>query len=153
MGIEGAATFFKNSGKAVVGGLYDASADVVGVGQSAAELQFATKPLGGRVLPVDVGGMIARPVSLPARHRGRGQALDAGPTACCRAGEYSGLSSLSRNLASLPLFFPGGRGAALAGMTLPSVGHRVRQGATLSWASALRSPSAPRKASLSTQPS
>ena len=149
-GIEGVATFFKNSGKAMVGGLYDASAGVVGVGQSAAELlQFATKPLAGRVLPVDVGGMIARDLSA---YR---QGIEAEvkrwtrrPTACCRAGGIRGLSSLSRNLASLPLlFFPGGQGAALAGMTLLRRGRRVRQGrATLSWASArahLRRPQRP----------
>ena len=124
-GIEGVATFFKNSGKAMVGGLYDASAGVVGVGQSAAELlQFATKPLAGRVLPVDVGGMIARDLS--AYRQGiEAEAKRWTPQAdgVLSGGWYSGLSSLSRNLASLPLLFaPGGQGAALAGMTLPVAG-------------------------------
>lgn len=124
-GIEGVATFFKNSGKAMVGGLYDASAGVVGVGQSAAELlQFATKPLAGRVLPTDVGGMIARDLS--AYRRGiEAEAKRWTPQAdgVLSGGWYSGLSSLSRNLASLPLLFaPGGQGAALAGMTLPVAG-------------------------------
>ena len=124
-GIEGVATFFKNSGKAMVGGLYDASAGVVGVGQSAAELlQFATKPLAGRVLPTDVGGMIARDLS--AYRQGiEAEAKRWTPQAdgVLSGGWYSGLSSLSRNLASLPLLFaPGGQGAALAGMTLPVVG-------------------------------
>jgi hypothetical protein len=124
-GIEGVATFFKNSGKAMVGGLYDASAGVVGVGQSAAELlQFATKPLAGHVLPVDVGGMIARDLS--AYRQGiEAEAKRWAPQAdgVLSGGWYSGLSSLSRNLASLPLLFaPGGQGAALAGMTLPVAG-------------------------------
>ena len=124
-GIEGVATFFKNSGKAMVGGLYDASAGVVGVGQSAAELlQFATKPLAGRVLPTDVGGMIARDLS--AYRQGiEAEAKRWTPQAdgVLSGGWYSGLSSLSRNLASLPLLFaPGGQGAALAGMTLPVAG-------------------------------
>jgi len=124
-GIEGVATFFKNSGKAMVGGLYDASAGVVGVGQSAAELlQFATKPLAGRVLPTDVGGMIARDLS--AYRQGiEAEAKRWAPQAdgVLSGGWYSGLSSLSRNLASLPLLFaPGGQGAALAGMTLPVAG-------------------------------
>lgn len=124
-GIEGVATFFKNSGKAMVGGLYDASAGVVGVGQSAAELlQFATKPLAGRVLSVDVGGMIARDLS--AYRQGiEAEAKRWTPQAdgVLSGGWYSGLSSLSRNLASLPLLFaPGGQGAALAGMTLPVAG-------------------------------
>lgn len=124
-GIEGVATFFKNSGKAMVGGLYDASAGVVGVGQSAAELlQFATKPLAGRVLPTDVGGMIARDLS--AYRQGiEAEAKRWTPQAdgILSGGWYSGLSSLSRNLASLPLLFaPGGQGAALAGMTLPVAG-------------------------------
>ena len=124
-GIEGVATFFKNSGKAMVGGLYDASAGVVGFGQSAAELlQFATKPLAGRVLPVDVGGMIARDLS--AYRQGiEAEAKRWTPQAdgVLSGGWYSGLSSLSRNLASLPLLFaPGGQGAALAGMTLPVAG-------------------------------
>ena len=124
-GIEGVATFFKNSGRAMVGGLYDASAGVVGVGQSAAELlQFATKPLAGRVLPVDVGGMIARDLS--AYRQGiEAEAKRWTPQAdgVLSGGWYSGLSSLSRNLASLPLLFaPGGQGAALAGMTLPVAG-------------------------------
>lgn len=124
-GIEGVATFFKNSGKAMVGGLYDASAGVVGFGQSAAELlQFATKPLAGRVLPVDVGGMIARDLS--AYRQGiEADAKRWAPQAdgVLSGGWYSGLSSLSRNLASLPLLFaPGGQGAALAGMTLPVAG-------------------------------
>jgi len=124
-GIEGVATFFKDSGKAMVGGLYDASAGVVGVGQSAAELlQFATKPLAGRVLPTDVGGMIARDLS--AYRQGiEAEAKRWTPQAdgVLSGGWYSGLSSLSRNLASLPLLFaPGGQGAALAGMTLPVAG-------------------------------
>mgnify|MGYP000234515596 CR=1 FL=1 len=124
-GIEGVATFFKNSGKAMVGGLYDASAGVVGVGQSAAELlQFATKPLAGHVLPTDVGGMIARDLS--AYRQGiEAEAKRWTPQAdgVLSGGWYSGLSSLSRNLASLPLLFaPGGQGAALAGMTLPVAG-------------------------------
>lgn len=124
-GIEGVATFFKNSGKAMVGGLYDASAGVVGFGQSAAELlQFATKPLAGRVLPVDVGGMIARDLS--AYRQGiEAEAKRWAPQAdgILSGGWYSGLSSLSRNLASLPLLFaPGGQGAALTGMTLPVAG-------------------------------
>ena len=124
-GIEGVATFFKNSGRAMVGGLYDASAGVVGIGQSAAELlQFATKPLAGRVLPVDVGGMIARDLS--AYRQGiEAEAKRWTPQAdgILSGGWYSGLSSLSRNLASLPLLFaPGGQGAALAGMTLPVAG-------------------------------
>jgi len=124
-GIEGVATFFKNSGKAMAGGLYDASAGVVGVGQSAAELlQFATKPLAGRVLPTDVGGMIARDLS--AYRQGiEAEAKRWTPQAdgVLSGGWYSGLSSLSRNLASLPLLFaPGGQGAALAGMTLPVAG-------------------------------
>lgn len=124
-GIEGVATAFKSSGKAMVGGLYDASAGVVGVGQSAAELlQFATKPLAGRVLPVDVGGMIARDLS--AYRQGiEAEVKRWTPQAdgVLSGGWYSGLSSLSRNLASLPLLFaPGGQGAALAGMTLPVAG-------------------------------
>ena len=124
-GIEGVATFFKNSGKAMVGGLYDASAGVVGFGQSAAELlQFATKPLAGRALPVDVGGMIARDLS--AYRQGiEAEAKRWTPQAdgVLSGGWYSGLSSLSRNLASLPLLFaPGGQGATLAGMTLPVAG-------------------------------
>lgn len=124
-GIEGVATFFKDSGKAMVGGMYDASAGVVGVGQSAAELlQFATKPLAGRVLPTDVGGMIARDLS--AYRQGiEAEAKRWTPQAdgVLSGGWYSGLSSLSRNLASLPLLFaPGGQGAALAGMTLPVAG-------------------------------
>jgi len=124
-GIEGVATLFKNSGKAMVGGLYDASAGVVGFGQSAAELlQFATKPLAGRVLPTDVGGMIARDLS--AYRQGiEAEAKRWTPQAngVLSGGWYSGLSSLSRNLASLPLLFaPGGQGAALAGMTLPVAG-------------------------------
>lgn len=130
-GIEGVATFFKNSGKAMVGGLYDASAGVVGVGQSAAELlQFATKPLAGRVLPVDVGGMIARDLS--AYRQGiEAEAKRWTPQAdgILSGGWYSGLSSLSRNLASLPLLFaPGGQGAALAGMTLPVAGAEYGKG-------------------------
>lgn len=124
-GIEGVATFFKNSGKAMVGGLYDASAGVVGVGQSAAELlQFATKPLAGRVLPTDVGGMIARDLS--AYRQGiEAEAKRWTPQAdgVLSGGWYSGLSSLSRKLASLPLLFAtGGQSAALAGMTLPVAG-------------------------------
>lgn len=130
-GIEGVATFFKNSGKAMVGGLYDASAGVVGFGQSAAELlQFATKPLAGRVLPVDVGGMIARDLS--AYRQGiEAEAKRWTPRAdgILSGGWYSGLSSLSRNLASLPLLFaPGGQGAALAGMTLPVAGAEYGKG-------------------------
>lgn len=130
-GIEGVATFFKNSGKAMVGGLYDASAGVVGVGQSAAELlQFATKPLAGRVLPTDVGGMIARDLSA-YRQDIEAEAKRWTPQAdgVLSGGWYSGLSSLSRNLASLPLLFaPGGQGAALAGMTLPVAGAEYGKG-------------------------
>ncbi|MDQ5904132.1 MAG: hypothetical protein QG672_1725 [Pseudomonadota bacterium] len=130
-GIEGVATFFKNSGRAMVGGLYDASAGVVGIGQSAAELlQFATKPLAGRVLPTDVGGMIARDLS--AYRQGiEAEAKRWTPQAdgVLSGGWYSGLSSLSRNLASLPLLFaPGGQGAALAGMTLPVAGAEYGKG-------------------------
>lgn len=130
-GIEGVATFFKNSGKAMVGGLYDASAGVVGFGQSAAELlQFATKPLAGRVLPTDAGGMIARDLS--AYRQGiEAEARRWTPQAdgVLSGGWYSGLSSLSRNLASLPLLFaPGGQGAALAGMTLPVAGAEYGKG-------------------------
>ena len=124
-GIEGVATAFKNGGRAMMGGLLDASAGVVGYGQGAAELlQFATRPLAGRVLPADVGGMIARDLS--AYRQGiEAEAKSWTPQAdgILSGGWYSGLGSLARNLASLPLLvFPGGQGAALAGMTLPVVG-------------------------------
>ncbi|MBR0568360.1 hypothetical protein J5J83_19740 [Azoarcus sp. L1K30] len=126
-GVESVAAFFKDSGRAMVGGLYSASAGAVGITQAGADLlsQFVTKPLAGTVLPQDFGGMIAR--DLAAYRQGiDAEAKSWMPQASgiLESGWFSGLQSLSRNVAALPLaLLPGGQSAALTAMTAPVFGE------------------------------
>lgn len=124
--IESALRFAKNSGGAMVGGLYGASAGVVGVAQSGFDVASPfLEPLVGRVIPgnplkATAHGLNAYRQQIEATSKGwmpqGGGNIE--------SGWYSGLASLSRNLAGLPLAFaPGGQSAALTAMTAPVFGQ------------------------------
>lgn len=125
-GIEYAFSALKNLGRAGVSGLRSASGGVVGLVRAPFEVAAPlVDPLVGRVLPNN-----------PLRQTAAGLARyqeDIAQTAAAEMpkgegivsrGIYSGVGSLSRNLASLPLIFlPGGQNAALTGMVAPVFGE------------------------------
>lgn len=124
--IEGTLRFGKNSGSAMVGGLYGASAGVVGVAQAGFDAASPfLEPLVGRILPgnplrATAQGLDAYRQQIEATSKGW---MPQG-SGNIESGWYSGLASLSRNLAGLPLAFaPGGQAAALTAMTAPVFGQ------------------------------
>lgn len=124
--IEGTLRFAKSSGSAMVGGLYGASAGVVGVGQAGFDAASPfLEPLVGRILPgnplqATAQGLDAYRQQIEATSKGW---MPQG-SGNIESGWYSGLASLSRNLAGLPLAFaPGGQAAALTAMTAPVFGQ------------------------------
>jgi hypothetical protein len=125
-GIESVMTAIKNTPRAMLGGLQSASAGVVG----AAQVPFdVLDPVGelfsGTVLPENPLRRVSRGLgdfrkwidkqSEANMPKGSGN---------IESGYYSGMASLSRNVATLPLLFlPGGQNATLTGMVAPVVGE------------------------------
>ncbi len=122
-GIERAAQFLKNTGNAMLGGLVNASGGVVGVARGAAELADMVLP-GSPLTPVAAG--------LKAYQQGinrRAEMTMPQGQGNIESGFYSGMASLSRNLALLPaLFLPGGQRAAMTGMIAPVAGGEYGEG-------------------------
>jgi len=120
----------RNLGSAGMSGLLGASAGVVGLAQMPFDLASPLlDPLTGTILPEN-----------PLRRAGAGlsdyrQSIEANSKAWMPQGEgtlergiYSGVGSLTRNLAALPLALaPGGQGAALTAMTAPVAGQEFGQ--------------------------
>jgi hypothetical protein len=128
--VESTLRVFKRAGGAAVSGLQRASAGVVGVGQAGFELMAPlADPLVGTILP---GNPLRGTAQGLSRIR---QGIDAQAKAnmpksegIVESGIYSGIASLSTNLATLPLaFLPGGQGAALTGMVAPVAGGSYGQ--------------------------
>jgi hypothetical protein len=124
--IDIALKFVKNTGSAAKSGLLGASAGVVGVVRAPVDLfSPLLDPLAGTVLPENP---LRRVGAGLAQYQGniQAQADAAMPKAegVIGSGYYSGIGSLSRNVASLPLLFlPGGQKAALTGMVAPVAGQ------------------------------
>jgi hypothetical protein len=128
--VESTLRVFKRAGGAAVSGLQRASAGVVGIGQAGFELMAPlADPLVGTILP---GNPLRGTAQGLSRIR---QGIDAQAKAnmpksegIVESGIYSGIASLSTNLATLPLaFLPGGQGAALTGMVAPVAGGSYGQ--------------------------
>ncbi|MBW8461312.1 hypothetical protein, partial [Acidovorax sp.] len=114
------------AGSAGLSGLQGASAGVVGLAQAPFDMAAPlADPLVGRVLP---GNPLRATAEGLARYRQsiEAQAKASMPRAegLVESGVFSGLASLARNMAALPLLFlPGGQPAAMAAMTAPVGGQ------------------------------
>ncbi|HAX23052.1 MAG TPA: hypothetical protein DCY64_22545 [Hydrogenophaga sp.] len=117
-------------GPAAMSGLLGASSGVVGMVQAPVDLLAPIMdPLAGTILPENP---LRRVSSGLSDYR---QSIDASSKAWMPKGEstvergiYSGVGSLARNMAALPLALaPGGQGAALTGMTAPVFGQEYGQ--------------------------
>lgn len=122
-GIERA---MRDTGGAAVSGLLGASAGVVGLAQ--APVDFASPfldPLAGTILPENPLRRVG--AGLTDYRRAIQQTADAWMPrgdGNVESGYYSGVASLSRNVAALPLAFaPGGQGPALGAMVAPVFGQ------------------------------
>lgn len=129
-GIEQAFLALKNTGKAAVSGLRSASAGSIGIAR--APLDFASimaQPLVGTVLPANPFGIAAEGLAEWQQEiAGRAKAEMPQGDGVLGSGYYSGIASLSRNLAALPLaFLPGGQEAALGAMVAPVFGEGYGQ--------------------------
>lgn len=125
-GIESAFGELKKLGRAGVSGLRSASGGVVGIVRAPFELAAPlVDPLVGRILPNNPLRQTA--AGLARYQEGIAQTAAAEMPrgdSILSQGVYSGVGSLSRNLASLPLIFlPGGQQAALTGMVAPVFGE------------------------------
>lgn len=114
--------FLSNTGSAGLSGLQRASAGVVGVAQAPFDLLApAMDPLTGTVLPENplrraAAGLSSYRQGIEAQSKANMPKADG----IMAGGYYSGIGSLASNLATMPLaLFPGGQGAAMAGMTVP----------------------------------
>lgn len=124
-GIESVMGAIKNTPRAMLGGLQKASAGVVGAAQVPFDLLDPVGELfSGAVLPENPLRRVSQGLG------GFRKWIDDQAEATMpkgggniESGYYSGMASLSRNAASLPLLFlPGGQNAALTGMVGPVVG-------------------------------
>jgi hypothetical protein len=125
-GIESVMTAIKNTPAALMGGLKSASAGVVGVAQIPFDMLDPVGELfSGTILPEN-------PIRRVSQGLGQyrkwidDQAKASMPKGSgnIESGYYSGMASLSRNVASLPLLFaPGGQRATLSAMVAPVVGE------------------------------
>ncbi|WP_347989923.1 JAB domain-containing protein [Methylomonas sp. AM2-LC] len=104
--MEQALQFAKQSGKALLSGVYGFSEGVAGQAEAGADLlsHYVTAPLAGSVLPVD----IAQPVAAAFRQIRQSQSawrqyLTPPAQGNLASGYYAGLQSLSQNLLTLPL--------------------------------------------------
>lgn len=116
----------RNTGNAAVSGLQSASAGVVGLVQ--APVDFAAPfldPLAGTILPENPLRRVAAGVAEYRRSiQSQADANMPRGDGNIESGFYSGIASLSRNVAALPLAFaPGGQGAALGAMVAPVAGQ------------------------------
>jgi hypothetical protein len=124
--IESVVRTGKKIGSAGMSGLFSASAGVIGLAQAPFELAAPLfDPLAGTILPENPMRRVASGLA-EYRDRTSQQSANAMPqtNGVIDGGFYSGVASLSRNMAALPLAFaPGGQGAALTAMTAPIGGE------------------------------
>lgn len=128
--LDSALQFFRNTGNAAVSGLRGASAGVARVAGQPFDLAAPLlDPLVGRIIPTN-------PLRTTAQGLARiGRDIDAQAQAempkgggVLEQGFYSGVGSLARNLAALPMaFLPGGQRAALTAMVAPVAGNEYAQ--------------------------
>lgn len=126
--IEETLGFLKDSGSAMVAGLYGTSVGITGVAQAGADVlsKFVTGPLTGTVLPEDIGGRMAQGLS---QYR---QSIEATQrqwapksSTILERGWYSGLQSLSQNLTTLPLALLTGNPEIALGPMVAQVGGQA----------------------------
>jgi hypothetical protein len=121
----------RNTGSAAVSGLRSASAGAVGLARAPFELAAPLlDPLTGTILPENP---LRRTAAGLAEYQqgiaGRAKAEMPQGDDVFSSGFYSGIASLSRNLAALPMaFLPGGQEAALGAMVAPVFGESYGQG-------------------------
>ena len=125
-GIEQVFGALKNTGRAAVSGLRSASAGAVGIARMPFDIGTAlVDPFVGTILPEN-------PLALGAAWladyqkgiSGRAKAEMPKADSLLGSGYYSGIASLSRNLAAIPMaFLPGGQKAALGTMVAPVGGE------------------------------
>lgn len=125
--IDTALRFTKDTGRAGLSGLQSASSGVVGLVRAPVELVAPLlDPLAGRILPENplrrvAGGLTKIQQSIDAQAKANMPKADG----IIGSGYFSGIASLSRNLAALPLLFlgPAGQRATLTGMVAPVGGQ------------------------------
>lgn len=124
--LDSTLAFFRNTGSAAVSGLQGASAGVVGMVQAPFDVAAPLlDPLVGRILP---GNPLRATAEGLSRYRQgierTAQANMPQADGVVGSGFYSGIGSLARNLAALPMaFLPGGQSAALTAMVAPVAGQ------------------------------
>lgn len=125
-GIESVMTAIKNTPAALKGGLQSASSGVVGLAQMPFDLLDPVGELfSGTVLPENPLRRVSQGLGQYRKWIDE-QAKASMPKGSGNVenGYYSGMASLSRNVASLPLLFtPGGQRATLSAMVAPVVGE------------------------------
>jgi hypothetical protein len=124
--LEQAVSGLKKTGSAAWSGLLSADAGLAGAFQAPFDLAAPLlDPLTGRLLPENplrriAGGL----VDYRRNNTAAAQAAMPRGDGNLESGYYSGIASLSRNLAALPLaLFPGGQGPAMGMMVAPVVGE------------------------------
>lgn len=125
-GIESVMGAIKNTPRALLGGLQSASAGVVGVAQMPFDLLDPVGELfSGTVLPENPLRRVSQGLGQFRKWiDDQAQASMPKGSGNVESGYYSGMASLSRNAASLPLLFlPGGQNATLGAMVAPVVGE------------------------------
>jgi hypothetical protein len=108
--------------KAMISGLSTASAGVVGAVRAPVDVAAAfAQPLAGTILPENPFARVSEGLrKYQETISGQAKAMMPKGEGIIESGIYSGLASLSSNLATLPLaLMPGGQAAALTAMTLP----------------------------------
>jgi hypothetical protein len=112
--------------KAMISGLQSASAGVVGAVRAPVDIAATfAQPLAGTILPENPFARVSEGLrKYQESISGQAKAMMPKGEGIVESGVYSGLASLSANLATLPLaIMPGGQAAALTAMTLPVGGE------------------------------
>jgi len=125
-GVEKAFAAAKDTGRAALSGLYSANQGIVGLAQMPFDVAAPLfDPLTGTVLPENPMRRVLQGLSSYRQGiKAQADALMPKADGILGAGYYSGIASLSRNLAALPLaLLPGGQAAALTAMTAPVAGQ------------------------------